>query len=375
MKESLTCPRLVIEGAEMCSDLLYGSGFHPVDPVVFLDAGCGRILVTPMLEYGRAKLESPQCQVVLPDKLGVPPEKLRSPAAWALALLKKEKIKRVQVGAFFPASALRTLETGGIKVDVQAGSLFPERAVKRPKEIIAITQTQRAAATAMRHAAKILAQATIGKGNVLLWNRATVTSERLRREIDAELLRHDCFARDTIVAGGAQAADPHERGKGPLKAGDSIVIDIFPQHKRSGYWGDITRTFCKGPPSPALAAMYKTVRNAQQRALAMIKPGLKGSDVHKMVAEFFEREGYPTTLKNGIPRGFFHGTGHGVGLDIHEAPSLSRTDHVLAVGHVVTVEPGLYDPDIGGVRIEDTVVIEPTGARILVPVPKTFSLR
>lgn len=374
MKKELTIPKILVEGAGQCADLIYGSGFHPVDPVVFLDEGKLRTLVVPMLEYGRAQVECPGVDVVLPETIQVAKEHRRSLSAWVLALLAYRGVKRAEVASFFPAGIARELEKNGISLEIRAGAMYPQRAVKSSAEIERITVAQRASVAAMRAAEKQLAESVISRTGELRWNKKVLTSEIVRETIDITLLRHGCIARDTIVAGGAQAADPHERGHGPLKAGTTIVIDIFPQHKKSQFWGDITRTFCKGPPSPTLSRLYKTVKTAQQRALDMIQPGVDGPAVHSMITNYFEEQGYPTTVKDGVVRGFFHGTGHGVGLEIHEAPSLSTVPVKLKAGHVVTVEPGLYDPDVGGVRIEDTVVVEPGGARVLCRCPKRFTV-
>lgn len=374
MKKELTIPKILVEGAGQCADLIYGSGFHPVDPVVFLDEGKRRTLVVPMLEYGRAQVECPGVDVVLPETIQVAKEHRRSLSAWVLALLAYRGVKRAEVASFFPAGIARELEKNGITLEIRAGAMYPKRAVKTSMEIERITVAQRASVAAMRAAEKQLAESVISRSGELRWNKKVLTSEIVRETIDITLLRHGCIARDTIVAGGAQAADPHERGHGPLKAGTTIVIDIFPQHKNSQFWGDITRTFCKGPPSPTLSRLYKTVKNAQQRALDMIQPGVDGPAVHSMITNYFEEQGYPTTVKDGMVRGFFHGTGHGVGLEIHEAPSLSTVPVKLKAGHVVTVEPGLYDPDVGGVRIEDTIVVEPGGARVLCRCPKRFTV-
>lgn len=370
----LTVPRLLVEGAGQCADMIYASGFFPVDPVVFLDEGHRRSLVVPMLEFGRARVEAKRCDVFLPESIGIPPDQRRSVAKWALFLLRHRKVRQVEVTSFFPAGIARVLEQSGVRVDIQQGALYPDRAVKRRDELEKIAESQRAAVAAMREAQRILRASSIGRGRVLKWNGSVLTSERVREAIDLVLLKKGCIARDTIVAGGAQAADPHDRGSGPLKAGDSIVVDIFPQSKRHHYWGDITRTFCKGQPSPVLAKMYSAVLHAQKKALAMIKPGVTASDVHAMICSYFDGQGFPTTMRNGVVRGFFHGTGHGVGLDIHELPSIGLTPVKLLEGHVITVEPGLYDPDHGGVRIEDTVFVDRRGARILAAFPKVFKV-
>jgi len=372
--KELTMPRLLVEGAGLCADMIYRSGFHPVDPVVFLDEGKKRTLIVPMLEFSRAREEARGVDVLLPEDLGVPADELRSVSGWALHLLRRRNIKAVRVGSFFPASVMRKLEENKIAVSIAAGAMYAGRAIKSADEIKKITASQRAAVAALRCGHRVLQEAEIGRNGWLRWQGKALTSEVLRGVIDGELLRRGCIARDTIVAGGAQAADPHERGHGPLRAGTSIVFDIFPQHKRTGYWGDITRTFCKGAPSPALARMYLTVLRAQKMALSAIRVGASGKDIHARVAAFFEQAGYPTRVKDGVVRGFFHGTGHGVGLDIHEAPSISRADVNLVEGHVVTVEPGLYDPDIGGVRIEDTVLVSKRGAKILASYPKVFEV-
>ncbi|HMP90901.1 MAG TPA: Xaa-Pro peptidase family protein [Kiritimatiellia bacterium] len=372
MKKPLTAPKLLIEGAGQCADLIYGSGFIPVDPVVFLDEGSSSTLVVPMLEYGRAKVEARKSKVFLPEEILVPPGERRRLASIALYLLKFRKIKQIQVPTFFPAGIARELEKNGISIDIITGPIYPERAIKDSSEVRKITEAQSAAVSAMKAAVRLIREASVHRNRTLVWKKSALTSERVREIIDIELLKSGCTARDTIVAGGRQATDPHDRGSGPLKAGEAIVIDIFPQHKQHHYWGDITRTVCKGTPSPALARMYQTVLKAQKMALDNIKAGVKGSDIHDMISAFFDGQGYPTTVKNGVVRGFFHGTGHGVGLDIHESPSISLAPVELSVGNVVTVEPGLYDPDIGGIRIEDTVLVTRAGIKILCPLAKTF---
>jgi len=374
MTKQLTVPRLLVEGAGQCADLLYGSGFYPVDPVVFLDEGKRKSLIVPLLEYGRAQVEAPGVEVLLPENIGVPADQRRRLSAWACFLLQHRKIKRIEIAPFFPAGIARTLEESGIQVDIRQDAMYPQRAIKKPDEIKKITESQRAAVHAMRAAFRIIREATVGRAGNLLWKGSTLTSERVREVIDITLLKAGCIARDTIVAGGAQAADPHDRGSGPLKAGTTIVIDIFPQHKEHHYWGDITRTVCKGKASPELKRMYQVVRTAQKRALEMIVPGIAGSSVHEMISRYFVEQGFPTSVKDGVVRGFFHGTGHGVGLEIHESPSLSLSPVTLQAGHVVTVEPGLYDPDIGGIRIEDTVLVGKTGATILCSHPKIFEV-
>ena len=356
------------------ADMRYGCGFTPVDPMILLDTGTEQHLIAPLLEVGRAHLEAPAATIHTPQSLGVPKAARRKLGAWAVALARKQGCQRVRVPAFFPAGLLLALQRAGVRVRVEDGAVYPQRAIKRDDEVARIAEAQRAAVAAMRAAIALIRQAGVDRKGQLTHAGRVLTSEAVKRVIEETLLRLGCQSPDTIVSSAAQAAEPHHRGTGPLRAGESIVLDIFPQHNGHGYWGDITRTVVKGAPRPELRRMYDTVRRAQARALQLVKPGARADHVHQTVQAIFSDAGYVTETRNGQPVGFFHGTGHGVGLDIHEAPSLSTVPVTLQPGHVVTVEPGLYDPDIGGVRIEDTVVVTRDGCRILCPFPKSFEV-
>ncbi|MBA3795211.1 MAG: aminopeptidase P family protein, partial [Rubrobacter sp.] len=258
------------------------------------------------------------------------------------------------------------------------GRLFEGlRRAKTAEEVAHVEKAQRAVEEACEHAVGILREAEVDQNGTLLWRGETLTSEILRSEINVELLRRNCLGDGTIAAGGSQAADPHERGSGPLKAGEAIILDIFPMDLSSRYYADMTRTFIKGEPNGELRKMYDAVLESQEAALAMIGPGVNGKDVHEKVSEILHNAGYKTQLhdrEEGKPltEGFFHGTGHGVGLEIHEAPRLGLTDQELVPGDIVSVEPGLYYPQTGGVRIEDLVLVTEDGSRNLTRFPKEF---
>ena len=374
MTKSSTPPLLLVGHSGDLADLRYRSGFTPVDPVLFLDAGRIQHLVVPLLEVGRARHEAPQTRVRTPADLGVPAERRRSLSAWAEALLKATGFRKIRVPAFFPALVLQRLREAGVIVEIVEGPVYPARVVKDEGEITLMRGVQRAAVAAVRAAIEEIRLARPDRRGYLIRHGRRLTSEQVKTVIEIELMHHRCQARDTIVAGGRQATDPHERGSGPLRAGQAIVLDIFPHHKGHGYWGDITRTVVRGPVSPALGQLYQTVLRAQQLALRLVKPGARADRIHQAVQTFFTGAGYVTGLRQGLPVGFFHGTGHGVGLEIHEAPSISTVPVRLRPGHVVTVEPGLYYPELGGVRIEDTVVVTHAGARVLAPCEKVFQL-
>jgi len=168
---------------------------------------------------------------------------------------------------------------------------------------------------------------------------------------------------------------PHERGHGVLRAHEPIIIDVFPRSQKTGYFGDITRTVVKGRSSEAVRKLYHTVARGQDLGFARMESGVAGAEVHQAVKESFDREGYKTGKRNGRMQGFFHGTGHGLGLEIHEAPRVSAASNdTLRPGHVVTVEPGLYYSELGGVRLEDVACITNNGARNLTKFEKVLEV-
>jgi Xaa-Pro aminopeptidase len=209
----------------------------------------------------------------------------------------------------------------------------------------------------------VLRGSKIGRGRALRWNGRALTSEIVRAEAEAAVLRAGGIPDGTIVAGGSQACDPHERGHGPLRGHELIILDLFPRDARSGFYGDLTRTVVRGCATEAQRRLWETVRGAQRMAIGRIKPRVKGASVHRAVQEFFAARGYATEKKGGRWTGFFHGTGHGLGLDLHEEPRLAAT--TFRVGQVFTVEPGLYYPGVGGARHEDVVAVTRTGAERL----------
>jgi len=224
----------------------------------------------------------------------------------------------------------------------------------------------------MKRGMEILKASKPGTGKKLKWSGKTLTSETVRAEIDSAILRAGGVPTNTIVAGGDQACDPHERGFGPLRADSLIILDIFPRDGKTGYWGDMTRTVVRGRASEQQRKLWEAVKAGQTLALKRIKAGVDGMSIHQAITELFERRGFPTEVRNGRRVGFFHGTGHGLGLEIHEYPRLQKV--VLKAGQCLTVEPGLYYPGIGGARIEDVVIVEKTGCRILSRFPKQLEI-
>ena len=266
------------------------------------------------------------------------------------------------------ASHYETLRGHGIRVRFRR-PFFPQRAVKRSDEVAAIRRAGVASQKALMRARDIMHAATIGRGRALLFNGKQLTSECMKIEIERVFLEHGCQSGESIVACGVQASQPHNRGSGVLRAGQPIVVDIFPREMNSGYYFDVTRTFVKGTPTPELARLYDAVRRAQLAGLAAVKPGRRCSDVHTACADLFKELGFKTEEGEG----FITATGHGLGLAIHEGPYVGpRSDDVLLPGMVITVEPGLYYKRLGGVRIEDTVLVTKAGCTNLTTLPKVF---
>ena len=192
--------------------------------------------------------------------------------------------------------------------------------------------------------------------------------------IESFLITHGAIPSHTIVACGREATDPHQIGQGYLRAHQPIIIDIFPRLLASGYWGDMTRTYVKGKASRDVRKLYLTVRQGQDIGLSMVCDGAHGESIHQSIVRHFEACGFRTEIQRGRQAGFFHGTGHGVGLDVHESPRISTRDDVLHTGNVVTVEPGLYYPGLGGVRLEDMVVVRNDGCENLTRHPRRMEI-
>ena len=289
--------------------------------------------------------------------------------------MRERRLRKIFVPANFPHGLARELRNCNIKLRVKKGGIFPQREFKRADEIKKISAALIMAEVGLAEGIFALKTAKVGRDRKLAYHGAPLTSEKLRSIIDIAILQVGGLASHTIVAGGRQGCDPHEQGHGPLRAQEPIIIDVFPRSQKTGYFGDITRTVVRGRASEAVRRLYDTVARGQEMAFEKVQCQAHGSDIHQAIQTFFESEGYKTGRKNGHMQGFFHGTGHGVGMEIHEAPRISLTsEDVLKPGHVVTLEPGLYYPQLGGVRLEDVVTVTPNGARNLTKFEKVLEV-
>ena len=352
-------------GDSICdSDMYYLSHFLAGDRFALLAQEKTTILVSSM-EKGRAEKESTADNVLSTSQYEIM-EKLKRSGKPDQAYLEVQKeflrdhgVLRIGVPFRFPAGIFQHLAPD-FEVKVMESPATTCRAVKNDLEIAAITTTQKACERSMRKAVDLIARSQ-PRGDFLFYRDQPLRSEQVRGAIEVSLLEDGCETMDTIVAGGADAANPHARGAGPLLANAPIVIDIFPRSKSSRYYADMTRTVLRGEATPEVSEIFNAVRQAQDIGIEAIRSGVSGKEVHSRVAQFFRDAGYPETEGNG----FTHSTGHGVGLDVHEKPVLSEIGETLQAAQVVTVEPGLYYPEIGGVRLEDLVVVTENGCENL----------
>ena len=364
-------------------DVYHTTRFLAPDPIIALEDVEELVIVASSLEEGRARKESRATTIVNLNEYGAQDLSAKGVSGteyWATIMkrfLDQRGLRRVAVAPYFPIAEADRLRELGIEL-VIAKDLHERRRVKRPDEIDLIEAAQRATEVAWSEGVDALRRAKARGDRTLELDGAVFTAERLRGIVESALLERGFGSDGAICAPGPQAVDPHQIGTGPLHAGEPIVMDIFPQHKQTRYWADMTRTVSKGEPPAEIRRIYDIVKRAQDVGIEALRPGVTGRRVHELVEDIIWQAGYDTMRpgqkkdpSDPTPRGFIHSTGHGVGLEIHEAPYISRSGTVpLLVGDVVTIEPGVYDPAIGGVRLEDMLVITENGARNLTQAPR-----
>ena len=374
----------LLDASQDDANQLYLSGFTGPDPFLTLYADGEIYVLVGGLEYGRARTEATADIVERHADYDYEYGGREERHDMYATFIRDKDVKSVSMPPRGPVGTADAMRERGIDVIVDGNDRIREaRAVKTDEEIDAIRETQCANEAAMRAAESLLADAYVAgesdtathsvEPETLFHDGEPLTSERVAEEIEMTLLRHGCALDETIVAGGAQAADPHNRGSGPLSANEAIIIDIFPRSKATKYNADMTRTFCVGEPTTRLREWYNLTERALEAALDVIEPGVTGQEVHAAACEVYEDAGQPTFRTDPeTETGFIHSTGHGIGLDVHELPRLASGGGKLESGHVITVEPGLYDPTVGGVRIEDLVVVTENGYENLTSYPVTF---
>jgi len=359
--------RLIVAASEHDPDMLYATRFFAPDPFIFLEQNGKRTLVLSDLEIDRGRKQAQADEFVPYSKFerDLQGKRKKTPPFEKVLshFLRARGVRSARVPANFPLAFAQELAAHKIRLQTTNGLFWPEREAKNDDELRLMRRALWITENGMARAMEVLRAAKSGRGKKLQWSGRTLTSETLRAEIDSAILRAGGLPANTIVAGGDQACDPHERGYGPLLADSLIILDIFPRDAASGYYGDLTRTVVRGRANEEQRKLWETVRDGQALALKKMKPGVDGLKLHNVIKKFFSDRGYPTELRKGRQVGFFHGTGHGLGLEIHEFPRFQKT--VFKRGQVLTVEPGLYYPGLGGVRLEDVVALTDKGVRLL----------
>jgi Xaa-Pro aminopeptidase len=364
-------------------NILYRTGFLVPDPVVVVDrGGSDTVLWTSALEEGRARKEASVGEVrsvVELDMAAVRPggNEYDGWAALVEAVCRKHGLNAVDVDADFPTVLADYLRHNDVDVRPRNDIYQERRRIKNPQEIEWITATENAGMAALQKAIDVISAAEIRDG-LLQHQGRNMSSADLIYTVESHLLENGNSTVDSICCGGPESADPHRTESDVIREGLPIVLDIYPFDKKTRYWGDMTRTVARGTPPPEVMLMWEAVLEAQQAGLDAVRPGANGRDVHFACCEVFKQHGYGSLARPyrdiESDARFIHGTGHGLGLEIHEFPRISEADVVLEVGDVITVEPGLYDPRLGGIRIEDLVVVTETGCRNLTTLPKQFLL-
>ena len=282
-------------------------------------------------------------------------------------------LKRATVPETFPVWLADRLRAAGVELEVDQGLFDDRRRVKTEAQIAGMRRAQTAAEAAMDTCRELLRRSEIS-GEALLLDGEPLTVERVKAAMNATFAAHDTTADEYIVGPGAQGAVGHDMGSGPINAGVPIVVDIWPRDNASAVYTDMTRTFVVGDVADDVREWHRLCKEALDRALSEIRPGAEARAIFDGTCEIFEAAGEttPRTKKAGEAQvdGFFHGLGHGVGLEVHEEPGMGRlADKQLVAGDVVTVEPGLYRSGYGGVRLEDIVLVTDDGCENLTRYP------
>jgi Xaa-Pro aminopeptidase len=375
-KRARATARLLYAASETDADILYPTGFFAPDPFLFIQKRKTKILVMSDLEMDRARKQARVDRVLSWSEVAAPLEKggrKALPADVIALALRQLGLRRVEVPPSFPLGLAMELNARGFRLDLGPDPFWAEREIKQPHEVRAIEASLRAAEAGLLAGIEALRSCRI-KGGWLWRDGRRFTAEDLRSAVNTRMMADGYIPAHTICAHGDQAVDPHEEGHGEIRANSPVVMDIFPRSEKTGYFGDLTRTVVRGKASFALHEVYAIVHEGVRLGHRRLRPGVASMDIHREIQALFERQGYRTGVKDGRMQGFFHGTGHGLGLQIHEAPSIGRRPSVLRAGHVVTVEPGLYYLGLGGVRIEDVALVTKTGSRCLTRVPKQLEI-
>jgi Xaa-Pro aminopeptidase len=339
-----------------------------IDPFLFVARDGQALVLTNSLEAERISKVLPDAELLVIDELGfyelIQDGMPRDQAELETVSRAAERwgIRDAVVPADLPVAVADRLRDAGVRIDVDARTVEGRRRVKTAAELAGIRRAQRAAEAGMA-AAETLVRASHPEDGRLLHAGEALTAERVRSAIRAACAASGAPAPPDIMVVSALSGGGHDPGSGPLPADLPIVVDLWPRDENSGCWADMTRTFVAGGVTDEVAALRDVVREALEAARSAARPGITGRALYDIAAEIIERAGYPTQ-RTRVPgqrltHGFYFGLGHGVGLEVHEPPSLGLAgSETLVAGDVVAIEPGIEGLEgIGGVRFEDLLLI------------------
>jgi Xaa-Pro aminopeptidase len=367
--------RIIIDSSTTNSDLLYKVGVVIPDPFIYFQINDTEGVIVKCLEYSRVKkFAKKNIKVFSPEEIIGSSEPAQNKDVLK-SLIEKYNVNYFDVAENFPVAYADYIRGLGVTLKVVEGCFFPEREIKDELEISYIREAAKVVENCMRRAENIIRESSVNNEDFLVWNDEILTSEILHKEINLEVVKHAAVAQDTIAASGKDSSQPHNVGSGPVKAGVPIVVDIFPRMNKTGYWGDMTRTFVKGEASEVVKKAYEAVKIAKNETEKIIKSGGDPAAVHNLAVDILDKHGFKTGNKDGEFYGFFHSLGHGVGLDIHEPPLVgARALKPFLLNSVVTVEPGVYYEEWGGVRLEDMVIIKEDGIEVMTEYPEILEI-
>jgi Xaa-Pro aminopeptidase len=348
------------------------------DPFLYAERDGDRHVVASSFELGRVSEVAPELQVLPLEEFGIdelyaqglPREEIELEVI--LRAARRFGIEEAVVPGTFPLEVADHLRGNGIQVRADREHFVRRRRVKNDAELAGIRRAQHAAEAAMDAAREVLRSAERQNGSLVV-DGEPLTCERLKIAVEQAFTANGAFADEFIVSHGAQTAVGHDMGSGPIAPNEPVCLDLFPRDRESGCFADMTRVFVVGTPSDELEEYHRLCREALERSVEAVKPGVAGSELHRITCEIFEEHGYPTLLskKPGevLRDGFYHSLGHGVGLEVHEEPSLGRAPGELVAGDVIAMEPGLYRNGYGGCRLEDIVLVTEKGPEVLTDYP------
>ncbi|MFB6180817.1 MAG: M24 family metallopeptidase [Candidatus Nanohalobium sp.] len=341
-------------------NLYYLTNFEAPDSFIYLRTGGKDIILVSSLEYSRAKEEADVDKVLNTSRYIKEDSRNNEDKQTSMInqFLEEQEIEKIGVPADFSLKLADKLRQKR-RVNAFENPAKQQRKIKTGEEKEKLKEAQKTTEKAMKKAQEMIKKSEIRDEKLMLEEEA-LTSEKIKRELKKFLIDEGCTVpEETIVASGKESAKPHETGSGIIRPGEPVIIDIFPC--RNHYFGDMTRTFVKGGMPERMRKMEDAVGEALRKALEKIEPGVKAAEIHGGVCDVFEGRGFETLRTGAEEKGFLHSTGHAVGLDPHEEPRIASNEDKLEPGMVLTIEPGLYDPGIGGLRTEDMVFVTEDG--------------